>query len=152
MPFALVFIGMVLVVTGLRDTYKQAGTLIVGDLTGKSGGAGFIMFIAAFGMLGALGAVGPKWRTFSHYFMALIIVALVLHNSNFMQKLIAALKGARATTPVSATPGGQSSIFNMFGAPSSGSIGSAASNTGYSIGITLPGSGQTTTQSVVPGS
>jgi hypothetical protein len=141
MPFALLFIGMILVVTGFRDTYKQAGSLFVNDLTGQSGGAGFIMFIAAFGMLGAVGTAGPKWRTFSHYFMALIIIALVLHNAGFMQKLIAALKGARASTPVPAATGqsGQSTgAANPFTAISSSLQGSIVSP----VQVRFPSTGQ----------
>ena len=99
MPFALVFIGMILIVTGVRDTYKQLGNLIVGDMTGQRGGAGFLMFLLAFGLVGALGSI-PQARTFSHYFMALILISILLANSGAMQKLLAALKGARATTPV----------------------------------------------------
>jgi hypothetical protein len=101
MPFALVFVGLVLIVTGARDTYRQLGSMIVGDMTGARGGAGFIMFAAAIGGVGALGAI-PELRTFSHYFMALILISLVLHNSGAAQKILAALKGATAATPVPA--------------------------------------------------
>jgi hypothetical protein len=135
MPFALVFIGLILVVTGIRDTYKQLGNMVVADMTGKNGGAGFIMFAAAIGMTGALGAI-PQLRTFSHYFLALILISILLSNTGAMQKFIAALKGARAQTPVNAPSAtgpagtGTSSGTGLFpGIPN--------------IGITLPRTGQT---------
>jgi hypothetical protein len=117
MPFALIFIGMVLVVTGLRDTYKQMGTMVAGDFTGQRGGAGFIMFFAAIAMVGALGAI-RELRTFSHYFLALIIVSLLLHNAGFMQRLIAALRGTTAATPV---PSGTSAGLAGYGGGTPGS-------------------------------
>jgi hypothetical protein len=123
MPFALIFIGLILVVTGIRDTYQQLGSLVYGDFTGQRGGAGFIMFFIAIAAVGALGAI-PEARKFSHYFMALILISLLLHNSQFFSKLVNAAKGAGKTTPVNtsgtATGGG---AFSMFGAPSSGVLG-----------------------------
>jgi len=97
MPFALITIGILLVVTGIRDTYKQAANLIVADMTGSNDPQhrGFVMFFAALAMVGALGAI-PAWRQFSHYFMALILLAILLSNTGAMQKFLAALKGARA--------------------------------------------------------
>jgi hypothetical protein len=116
MPFALIFIGMVLVVTGLRDTYKQMATMIAGDFTGQRGGAGFIMFFAAIAMVGALGAV-RELRSISHAFLALIIVSLLLHNAGFMQKLLAALRGTTAATPV---PPSTSASLAQFGGGTAG--------------------------------
>lgn len=107
MPFALVFVGMLLVVTGIRDTYKQLGTLVYNDMTGTgTQGPGFLMFLVAIGAVGALGAIS-QFRTFSHYFMALIIISLLLHNRGFGTQFVATLQGARKSTPV--TPGAGSS-------------------------------------------
>lgn len=127
MPFALVFIGMLLIVTGIRDTYKQLGSLVYNDMVPTGQNAGFIMFLVAFGALGAFGSISPKTRQFSHYFMALIIIALVLHNAQFAQQLIASLKGARSNTPVSATPinPGAMATPSLFGTAFSGGGGTA---------------------------
>jgi hypothetical protein len=107
MPFALVFVGMILIVTGVRNTYKQLGTMVVADMTGSNapqGRAGFIMFAAAIGMVGALGAI-KEMRTFSHYFLALILISILLSNTGVMQKFIAALKSARPPTVTGAPSG-----------------------------------------------
>jgi hypothetical protein len=136
MPFALLFIGMVLVVTGVRNTYKQLGTMVVADMTGKSGGAGFIMFFAALFAVGAIGALSPQARTFSHYFMALIIISLLLHNATFAQRLIAALRGTRAPATTAATTSNSALTQSFAGTPASGNIVPATG-----LGLGAPSSG-----------
>jgi len=113
MPFALVTIGLIMIVTGARDTYKQFGTQITEDFTGSGG---FLYWIAAIGAVGALGYV-PSLRTFSRVFMGLIIVAMVLRNGGFFDKLQQALQqgpsniqsdAANGTTGTTSTSSGLS--------------------------------------------
>ncbi len=96
MPFALVLIGLVLIVTGSRDTYREFGAELVGDFTGAGN---FTYWLASLGAVGALGYV-PALRDFSRLFMALIILAMLISNRGFFAQLGTAL----ASGPVSVEP------------------------------------------------
>jgi hypothetical protein len=96
MPFALTVIGLLLIVTGVRNTYAQFGAQVQRDVMGDKG---FIRWIIALGAVGAIGYV-KDLRTFSHYFMALILISMVLSNQGFFQKFQAAIDAG----PVSPTP------------------------------------------------
>lgn len=87
MPFALVFIGLMMIVSGARNTHVQLGEQITKDFTGPGN---FTTWIVALGLLGAIG-YNEKARPLSHAFMALIIIAMVLANKGFFQKLSEAL-------------------------------------------------------------
>lgn len=118
MPFALVIIGLLMIVTGARDTYKDFGAQVTQDFTGEGN---FLYWIAALGAVGAVG-YAPEFRTFSRVFMALIIVALILKNGGFFDKFSQALN----TAPVADTAvnGGTS-------------IAAPAANNGYNMGDIL---------------
>lgn len=87
MQFALVTIGLLMIVTGARDTYAAFGQQLVSDFTGEGN---FTYWIAAIGALGALGAYAPL-RGFSRAFIALVIVAMVLRNGGVFDKFTEAL-------------------------------------------------------------
>lgn len=74
MPFALVFVGLVLIVSGVRNTQSQLGQQIVGDFTGTGN---FVFWLASLGAVGALGYV-PALKKFSIAFMTLILIAMLL--------------------------------------------------------------------------
>lgn len=78
MPFFFVFVGVLLIVTGVKDTYVALGNQIVKDFTGPSN---FFVWVLALGAVGSLGYV-EKLRPFSNAFMVLILLAMVLTNSN----------------------------------------------------------------------
>ena len=88
MPFALIIVGLLLIVTGARDTYKQFGTMLVGDFTGEGN---FTYWLAAFGALGALG-YNDTLRPFARGFMALILISMVIRNGGFFDQFGKALK------------------------------------------------------------
>lgn len=88
MPFALVFIGLIMIVTGAKGTHAALGKQLVSDFTGPGN---FFYWIAAVGTLGALGAI-PGFKPFSRMFMTLVIVAMVIRNGGVFDKLIAAIK------------------------------------------------------------
>lgn len=88
MPFALVTIGLIMVITGAKDTYAQFGNQIAGDFTGQGN---FTYWIASLGAIGAAGYI-PQLRDFSRLFMGLIILVIVLANGKgFFAKLQEAL-------------------------------------------------------------
>jgi len=100
MPFALVIIGLIMIVTGARNTHVAFGRQVQSDFTGDNN---FITWVVALGAVGSLGYV-DKLRQFSHYFMALIILGMVLSNRGFFAQFAAALKsGPVAPTAVSDT-------------------------------------------------
>lgn len=87
MPFALVFIGLVLIVSGAKDTYQQLGRQVVGDFTGPDN---FTYWLAALGAVGAAGYVEPL-RPFSRAFLGLILTAMVVRNGGVFDKFSEAL-------------------------------------------------------------
>lgn len=93
MPFALVFVGLILIVTGVKDTQAALGQQVVGDFTGSGN---FVFWIASLGAVGALGYV-PELKKFSVAFMTLIIIAMLLAQEKngkggFFAQFYAALK------------------------------------------------------------
>lgn len=88
MPFALVFIGLVMIVTGAKGTQSALGRQLVNDFTGQGN---FFYWFAAIGTLGALGSI-PGFKPFSRMFMTLIIVAMVLRNGGVFDKFMQAIK------------------------------------------------------------
>lgn len=88
MPFALVTIGLIMIVSGARDTYDAFGKQLVSDFTGPGN---FTYWLAAIGAVGSLGYI-PDFRTFSRTFMALILVVMVLaQKTGFFDRLTQAL-------------------------------------------------------------
>ena len=98
MPFALILVGLLLVVAAVRNTVtdnsttgaKGLTTLIKGDFTGQNN---FIYWLVAILVIGALGYI-DSLRTLSRAFMALILVALFLtgkQGSNFFTGFQSAL-------------------------------------------------------------
>lgn len=94
MPFALVFIGLIMIVSGARDTHTALGKELTEDFTGPGN---FLYWFAAIGVLGAVGSI-PQFRKFSHYFMALIILAMFISNRGFFTKFSEAI-GQPVTNP-----------------------------------------------------
>lgn len=102
MPFALILLGLLLIVTGARNTYAQFGAQVVTDATGPRG---FLVWMVALVALGLLGYIRDL-REFSHYFMALILLAMILSNRGFFQQFSEAL----AAGPIAPTAGGSQTI------------------------------------------
>lgn len=103
MPFALIVIGLIMIVTGSKDTYAQFGKQVAGDFTGPGN---FTYWLASLGVVGAIGYI-RQLQQVSHIFLALIIIVMVLSNGNpnatgggFFQKIQDFLKtGPTAPTP-----------------------------------------------------
>jgi len=130
MAFALVFIGLLLVVTGANNTYQQFGSQVKSDFTGQKS---FVLYAAAIGGVGALGYV-QELRRFSHYFMALILISLVLSNKGFFANLTAALKAS----PVAPTAAGSQAAVSPNA--STATINSAISSNQSGLFGQAPGS------------
>lgn len=130
MAFVLVIAGLIMIVTGARGTYSQFGAQVASDFTGPGN---FLYFVAAIGSIGALGYV-PALRTFSRWFMALILLAIVLSNKGFAAKLTEALNtGPIAPQGGTGTPAANQAL--------STSTGSGADGSSLKSSLTKPGGG-----------
>jgi hypothetical protein len=102
MPFLLLIIGFMAVVSALKGTYTQLGQELVTDLQGSVGSTGYIYWVSSIVAIGAIGYYTPAQR-FSRAFMILILVGMVLSNQGLFAKIQAALKqpasAAGNTTP-----------------------------------------------------
>jgi hypothetical protein len=131
MAFALVLIGLLLIVMGARDTYLQFGQQLTKDITGQN--YAFIKWFIAIAGVGALGYI-QELRTFSHYFLALIIIALLLNNKGFF----AALSQGIQTAPVSPTAGAPTQSASGSPLVTGSGPAAAAPNNNQSAGVTFP--------------
>jgi len=88
MALPLIFIGIVIVVAGARDTYMQLGAQLYSDM------GGFLPWVGAMLLCGIIGYWAP-WRTFSMALMALIIVSVLVSQGGqkFFGNLQAAFTG-----------------------------------------------------------
>lgn len=108
MPFALVAIGVLLIVSAIRNTAGQLAQQLAGDLSGKNN---FLFWLAGLGAVGALGYI-PALRTFSRVLLALIILVMALSNNGFFTKFEAAIAGATNPGPTGIDPTGKTSPPN----------------------------------------
>jgi hypothetical protein len=103
MPFVLLIIGELLVVTGIQGTQSEFYSLLEGDFTGNNS---FIYWLVAIALIGALGYV-PGLKSFSNAFLLLVLVVLVLHQnpSTLFSNLTGALKTSTQAPPTSNSTG-----------------------------------------------
>lgn len=99
MPFALLIIGVLLVVSGLRGTSSQLVTLVKADFTGQDN---FVYWMTAMLILGALGYI-DELKPLSRIFTILVVVVLFLSNGGFFQQFTAALGTVNANSVPSST-------------------------------------------------
>lgn len=107
MPFALATIGLLLIVSGARDTYQAFGSQLQKDFTGPGN---FTYWIVALGSVGALG-YSDTLRPFSRAFMALIIVAIFLSKGGFFQQFQSALASGPVQPVTAASNTGAASVL-----------------------------------------
>jgi hypothetical protein len=112
MPFALLIIGVVLLVSAVRDTQDDLFTLVKGDFSGQGN---FIFWVISILIIGGIGYV-PKLKPISDGFLVLVLLVLFLSKGDpskasggFFEKFSAALKSTQtpagsgtATQPVNA--------------------------------------------------
>ncbi len=125
MPYAFIVVGLIMIVTGARNTYGQFGAQVAGDFTGPGN---FTWWLASLGLVGAVGYI-PKLRPVSTAFMTLIVIVFVVAAKGLFPKLTQALQ-AGPTAP-------------QTGASSQVSLGQAAANTVSAAtgGTVTPGTG-----------
>lgn len=117
MPYALIIIGIVMVVTAAQNTHSQLASQLKGDFIGQQN---FTKWIIAIGGVGALGYV-DELRGLSRAFMALIVIALFLSNTGVIAKFQQAINSGPALIPAPNADGTSTNTTNS---------GTSAGNTG----------------------
>jgi hypothetical protein len=104
MPFVFGIIGLVLIVTGIRDTITNSNpslvSLLKSDLTGKPN---YIEWMFAIGVVGALGYI-DSLKGLSRAFMTLIVVVLILDNKGFFAELASSVQQISQNPPTATNP------------------------------------------------
>lgn len=110
MPFVLLIVGLLAVVSAIRGTEQQFGAQLVSDLKGAPGSPGYIYWVSAIIAVGVVGYYAPL-RTFSKTFMALILLGMILANQGLFARLSQALQSPQSPTgaPDSTASAGQTS-------------------------------------------
>lgn len=125
MPFLLTIVGLIMVVTGVKDTQSQLSAQLVKDFTGSGN---FIYWILALFAIGSIG-YAPALEKFSRVFMALCLLSLFLANGGFFQQFTSAIQSGTSKAPAPSQAG-------SYGSPSGGSSsgGSSGGSTLSSLG------------------
>lgn len=123
MPFALVFVGILLIVVGFQDTYKQFGTQVQNDFSGQGN---FIYWLISIGVIGALGYV-KEFQTFSRVFIGLLILSMLLSKKGGIAQGITFFNSFN-----SAVQSGSTSQVNDPGTGLQGSTGSSSGSSSSS--------------------
>lgn len=129
MPFALVIIGLIMIVTGARNTHTAFARQVQSDFTGPGN---FITWVVALGASGSLGYI-KSLEQFSRYLMALIIIGLVLSNRGVFAEFNKALATGPVqpvrdaeTTPVAQEPTTAANVDKKISDTTSGAFGQPA--------------------------
>jgi hypothetical protein len=94
MPFALLIIGIVLLVSSVNNTSDNLFSLVKDDFTGEDN---FTYWVIVMLILGALGYI-PTVKNLSRLFMALVIIGLMLSNGGFFAKFNDAITESSSVT------------------------------------------------------
>jgi len=101
MGFALLIVGLLMVITGARGTYAQFGRQIASEFQGQNN---FTYWLLAIGTIGALGYI-QSLQVISRWLMALILLSIFLSHKGFFAQFQAALKaGPVAPQPATSAP------------------------------------------------
>jgi hypothetical protein len=95
MPLGFLILGAIVLVTALRNTHKQLGTMLAADFSGTGS---FIYWIAALAIVGGLGYV-PSFQAPSRALIVLLLVVLLLSNRGFFTQFSSALSTAQPLAP-----------------------------------------------------
>lgn len=106
MPFALLVVGLVLIISGVRGTQSDLFASVKGDFTGSNN---FVYWALSILVVGALGYV-PTLRPLSRGFIVLIVVGLLFNKANggFFNEFQSALA---STQSVSSTATGIGAVL-----------------------------------------
>jgi hypothetical protein len=103
MPFLLLIVGFIAIVSALRGTYADLGKQVVSDLQGSSGSPGYLYWVASLIIVGAIGYYSPLQK-FSRAFMFLILLGMVLAAYKKNNQVFAQIFSALQNPSVGAAP------------------------------------------------
>lgn len=118
MPYALILIGAILLVAGIRGTYGDLWALFKGDFTGTNS---YLTWVAALAVIGGIGYI-PKLKPLSIALMTLLLLVIVISRKGIFDKL---QQYVTAGIPAD-TGGGGSTILSGIPTPSTSQLSSAA--------------------------
>ena len=104
MPFVLVLVGLLLIVTAIRGTQSNLWNLLYGDITGAgTSGKGFLVWLAAILAIGFLGYYKPLQMP-SRLLLGLVILGIFISNQGVLTKMAGAFTSPlpQPVTPTSA--------------------------------------------------
>lgn len=100
MPFALLIVGAILLIAGVRNTQDTLFSLVKADFQGPDN---FIFWFLAIVIIGAIGYI-PKLKPISTAFLGLVLVVLFLKKGNasgigggFFQQFTSAIGSTQST-------------------------------------------------------
>jgi len=102
MPFALIIVGVFLLVASARNTQGDLFTLVKNDFIGPNN---FVYWFVSILIIGSLGYI-PKLRPLSNAFLLLVVIVLFLTKGNpngigggFFSQFTKAIKSTTTATP-----------------------------------------------------
>jgi len=99
MPFILIVVGLILLVTAIKGTTGRLGTMLAEDTFGAGG---FVYWFVAIMVVGAIGYI-KAFKTLSDAFIVLIVLSLVLSHRGVFKQFNDAIKSIKV--PTATTPG-----------------------------------------------
>ena len=111
MPYVIVILGIVLVVTALRGTTAMLGKQIATDTVAAGG---FVWWFIAILIIGGLGYI-KALRGLSDAFLALVIIALVVSNKGIFDQAQSAVEQIVADAQKGASHVGEASFGTQYG-------------------------------------
>lgn len=103
MPFALLFIGLLLLVSGVQNTYKQLGEQVTKDFTGDGN---FFYWVISLGIVGSIGYI-KEYKKVSDAGLILLLVVFVFAASNKKNVFSMLTSGLKEGTSTPTLPIGQ---------------------------------------------
>lgn len=143
MPIALLVVGLLIVVAGIKNNAAELESTIVGDF---SGAGSFWYWIVAVIVIGAVGYYQPA-KTVSHLFLGLIVLVFLISNNGVFAQIQSAIEHptpAKApTAPTSTDTKTSSSSSKSSGSSPIDQVASASKTITGIIGAVDPASGST---------
>lgn len=124
MPFILVIIGVILLVTAIQGTTTQLGSMLAQDTFGTGG---FVYWFVAIIIIGSVGYIKP-FKTLSDTGLALVVLVLFLSHGGVFAKFNQQLAQIKST---SSNPSNSSSSTPIVNNASIGQLQGASPTTLY---------------------
>lgn len=111
MPFALIIIGLSLLVSGVKDTQDTLYGLIKGDFSGQNN---YIYWAGSILLIGSVGYI-EKLKPVVNSFLVLLVIVLLLGGNKGQSffKSISAVLNSTETTPVTPAPASTTGVVSQ---------------------------------------